>query len=99
MTVKSKDWLHRNAINITTLVAIFGVFISIRNMSVGQAKWQQEITTKIVALEAHVIDKDDHVPLDKKIQMFIPRTEQEKTNAEIISKLDLLLVRELQKIK
>ena len=61
MTVATKNWLKTNLFNLSTLLAML-TFIVI------QAQRQERV-------DIHIEDGSVHMPFEKKIEIFVPRTD------------------------
>jgi hypothetical protein len=42
---------------------------------VSQVRWQTQVDNRLQVLETHANDKVVHMPLDEKINLFVPRVE------------------------
>lgn len=50
-------------------------FILLVGVVIRQAKWQEKVDNRLTQLESHAKDNEKHIPMDKKIVMFVPRQE------------------------
>ena len=73
MTAGTQDFLKKNLPAWVT----FANFALLLSFVWYQAKWQQNVDTKIEKFENHLNDIEIHMPYQKKIQFFVPRTELE----------------------
>lgn len=68
MTVAQKDMIKRNWLTFANILVLLGVLIQ-------QAKWQQEVDSRLSVLEKHTLDTTMHMPFERKIEVFVPRIE------------------------
>jgi hypothetical protein len=68
MTVKTREIIKANWITFANLILLVGLIVH-------QSKWQQSVDNRLEAFEEHRMDKIMHMPLQERIQLFVPRVE------------------------
>lgn len=52
-----------------------GNTILLLGILVSQVRWQTQVDSRLMVLESHTFDRVVHMPLEDKINLFIPRVE------------------------
>lgn len=88
---KHADFLKRNWIGLSNVVLLITFIINV-------SMWKQRVDDRLEHLEQHALDKNLHMPLHRKMEIFTTRNEYngmiDKIN-KIDAKVDLLLQKEL----
>lgn len=85
MSDENKQFMLKNWLTFANIVVLVSFIVY-------QARWQQKIDSELKELQHSVIthhaDKDQHLPFQEKIQLFVPRTELEGILQNIQKTLD-----------
>ena len=85
MSESNKEFAKKNWL-------IFSNIIVLVSFIIYQAQWQQKVDSELKELQKSVIehhaDKNDHMPFQDKIQLFVPRTELERVLKSIDDSLE-----------
>ena len=68
MTISQSTFVKANWFSASTLIFLIGFLVY-------QSRWQQSVDTRLQSLETHTTDKTMHMPFERKIEVFVPRTE------------------------
>lgn len=58
-----------------TNIFSFSTLVVVLSFVIYQSKWQQKVDEHIVSFERHQVNKTLHMPLQDKINLFVPRVE------------------------
>lgn len=88
MAELSREYLKNNWLTLANFIILISFFVQ-------QGKWQESVDNSINHFHEHTEDLNQHMPLARKIEVFVPRVEldirlenMEKILEKIEKKLD-----------
>jgi hypothetical protein len=68
MTAENKRYIKTHWITFANLILLLGIVVQ-------QSRWQQSVDNRLEAFEEHRMDREMHMPIQDRIQLFVPRVE------------------------
>jgi hypothetical protein len=68
MSVENRDYIKNNWMTLANLIILLTLVFNV-------GKWQNGVDKDIDSLKEHSVNETLHMPLERKIQVFVPRVE------------------------
>ena len=81
MTQATKLYVKNNWFSVANLILLIGIIINL-------SSWKQKVDDDIKLLIEHKLSSDEHMPFEKKINIFVPRIEIESRMDAIKNQLN-----------